>query len=58
MCFKFFGINTSDDDLSLSSPYWLLGIGDGFQSWTQRAAHCVPMLLSCRLGMGTVCVRL
>jgi len=51
MCFHFFGINTSDG-LSLSSPYWLLGICDGFQSWTNRAAHYVPMLLSCRLGMG------
>ena len=49
MCFNFSGINTSDG-LSLSSPYWLLGIGDGFQSWTNRAAHCVTMLFSCRLG--------
>ena len=51
MCLKFFGINTSDD-LSLSSPYWLLGIGDGFQSWTHKVAHCVSMLLSCRSGVG------
>ena len=54
MCFNFFGINTSHD-LSLSSPYWLLGIGDGFQSWTNRAAHCVTMLFSCRLGGGGLC---
>jgi hypothetical protein len=54
MCFKFFGINTSAD-LSLFSPYWLLGIGDGFQSWTNRAAHCVTMLFSCRLGGGGLC---
>jgi hypothetical protein len=37
MCFIFFGINTSDD-LSLSSPYWLIGIVDSFLSWTNRAA--------------------
>jgi hypothetical protein len=51
MCFIFFGINASDD-LSLSSPYWLIGIADSFLSWTNRAAHCVPVLLTCRLGIG------